>query len=327
MSQTIRVGICGYGNLGKGVEAAIKQNPDMELVAVFTRRKPVETLKINTDVPVVHVDQAADWQDKIDVMVLCGGSANDLPIQGPAFAQWFNTVDSFDTHANIPQHLKAVDQAARASGHSAIVSIGWDPGLFSLMRLYMGAVLPEGKTYTFWGEGVSQGHSDAIRGIAGVENAIQYTVPNQSAIARIRTGETPALTVRQKHTRVCYVAAAPDADRDRIEQEIKQMPNYFDEYDTTVHFISKEELQTNHNKLPHGGTVIHRGKTGSGQGHNMEFSLSLASNPEFTASVLVAYTRAAYRLSRKGEHGARTIFDIPPILLSAQENEQAIQIL
>ena len=325
MDKKIRIGICGYGNLGRGVEAEIVKNADMELAAVFTRRKPAESLKIKANAPVVHVSNAAEWKDRIDVMLLCGGSANDLPEQGSEFAKMFNTVDSFDTHAKIPAYFRAVDGSAKSGGHISIISIGWDPGLFSLMRLYTGSVIPDGKTYTFWGKGVSQGHSDAIRGIEGVTNAIQYTIPVASAMKRIRDGETPELTAREKHTRLCYVAAAEGADKKRIEREIKEMPNYFADYDTTVRFISAAELKAKHDKLPHGGNVIHMGKTGAGNNHVIEFSIKLDSNPEFTASVLLAYARAAYRLSLKGERGARTIFDIPPALLYGPGDEEAVK--
>ena len=325
MNKKIRIAVCGYGNLGRGVESEILKNPDLELAAVFTRRKPAGSVKIKANAPVVHVDAAKDWKDKIDVMILCGGSANDLPEQGPEFAKIFNTVDSFDTHAKIPAYFKAVDASAKSAGKISIISIGWDPGLFSLMRLYAGAILPAGKTYTFWGKGVSQGHSDAIRGIEGVLDAVQYTIPVDSAMKKIRNGETPALTAREKHTRLCYVVAAENADKKRIEKEIKEMPNYFDEYDTTVNFISAAELKAAHGKLPHGGNVIHMGATGAGNNHAIEFSLKLDSNPEFTASVLLAYARAAYKLSAKGERGARTIFDIPPVLLSSSSAEELIK--
>jgi len=324
MIRKIKVGICGYGNLGKGVESEIGKNPDMELVAVFTRRKPTDSLQIKANVPVVHVDDAAMWKDKIDVMILCGGSANDLPVQGPEFAKLFNTVDSFDTHAKIPEHFKRMDGSAKSGNHISVISIGWDPGLFSLMRLYMGSIIPSGKTYTFWGKGVSQGHSEAIRGIEGVTDAIQYTIPVESAMGRVRSGENPELGAREKHTRLCYVVVAEGADKDRIENEIKGMPHYFDEYDTTVHFISADKMKADHNKLPHGGNVIHMGTTGGGNSQVMEFSLKLDSNPEFTSSVLLTYARAAYRLSAKGECGARTIFDITPILLSGLETEDVI---
>jgi len=318
--MSIRIGICGYGNMGRGVETGISNCPDMELVAVFTRRK--SGLQTKSNVPVVSIDNSAEWKNKIDVMILCGGSANDLPIQGPQFAKLFNTVDSFDTHAKIPEYFSKMDASAKSGRNISITSIGWDPGLFSLMRLYMGSLIPSGNTYTFWGKGVSQGHSDAIRKIDGVTNAIQYTVPSESAIAKIRNGENPDLTTREKHTRECYVVA--EADKSRIEKEIKNMPHYFDEYDTTVHFISDAELKENHGSLPHGGNVIHIGKTGDSHNHAIEFSLKLDSNPEFTASVLLAYARAAYRLSEKGETGARTIFDIPPILLAASDAARII---
>ena len=321
----IRIGICGYGNLGKGVEAGIIHNPDMELAAVFTRRKPAESLKINSDVPVVHIDEIFDWKDKIDVMILCGGSAKDLPEQAPKLAKIFNTVDSFDTHAKIPEFFETVNAAATSGNKAAIISIGWDPGLFSLMRLYAGAVLPSGDTHTFWGEGVSQGHSDAVRRIDGVLNAVQYTIPIDDAIAQVKTGEKVKFTTRQKHTRVCYVVADANADLVRIEKEIKEMPHYFDEYDTTVNFISQEELKANHGKLKHGGQVIHAGKTGEGNNQVIEFSLKLDSNPEFTSSVLLAYARAAYRLSVDGTYGAKTIFDIPPILLASESRDEVVK--
>ena len=319
----IRIGIFGYGNLGRGVESAIKQNPDMTLVAVFTRREP-STLKINTEgVPVLHVDDAPSMASKIDVMVLCGGSATDLPKQTPEIASLFNCVDSFDTHAKIPQHFDAVDKAAKESGHVAMISVGWDPGLFSLMRAYTGAVLPAGKDYTFWGKGVSQGHSDAIRRIEGVIDARQYTVPVEEALSAVRSGSAPELTTRQKHTRECFVVAEEGADKARIENEIKTMPNYFADYDTTVNFISLEELREKHNGIPHGGFVIRSGKTGFEEQSNniIEFSLKLDSNPEFTSSVIVAYARAIYRLSAEGICGAKTVLDIPPAYLSPLSNE------
>lgn len=325
MASKIRLGICGYGNLGKGAESEITRRPDMELAAIFTRRTPPESVRVRSGVPVVHVDDAAQWADKLDVMLLCGGSATDLPVQGPDMAKRFNTVDSFDTHANIPDYLNAVDAAARAGGHVSIVSVGWDPGLFSLFRLYMGAVIPDGQTTTFWGKGVSQGHSDAIRRIDGVRDAIQYTLPSEAAIDRARRGEGAALSVREKHTRLCYVAVHEGADTARIEREIKDMPNYFAGYDATVHFISPEELRANHSQLPHGGNVIHIGQTGGSNRQAMELSLNLGSNPEFTASVLLTCARAAYRLSAKGETGAKTILDIPPILLAEREPEAVIR--
>ena len=320
----IRIGIYGYGNLGRGVESAIKQNPDMTLAAVFTRRDPA-SLKIQTkDVPVLHVDDAPSMVGKIDVMVLCGGSATDLPTQTPAIASLFNCVDSFDTHAKIPQHFANVDAAAKESGKVAMISVGWDPGLFSLMRAYTGAVLPKGKDYTFWGKGVSQGHSDAIRRIEGVVDARQYTVPVDEALSAVRSGSAPELTTRQKHTRECFVVAAEGADKARIENEIKTMPNYFADYDTTVNFITLEELRRNHNGIPHGGFVIRSGKTGFEEQSNniIEFSLKLDSNPEFTSSVIVAYARAIYRLSIEGAAGAKTVLDIPPAYLSPLSNEE-----
>ncbi len=317
--MSIRIGIFGYGNLGKGVECAVKQNSDMELVAVFTRRDP-STLKILTDsAKVMHVDDAAKMADEIDVMIMCGGSATDLPVQTPAMAEFFNVVDSFDTHAKIPEHFAAVDAVAKKSGKVGVISVGWDPGMFSLNRLYANAILPEGKDYTFWGKGVSQGHSDAIRRIDGVADARQYTVPVEETLNAVRNGETPDLTTRQKHTRECYVVAQEGADKARIEQEIVTMPNYFADYDTTVHFISAEEMKANHTALPHGGFVIRNGKTGfNGENsHVIEYRLSLDSNPEFTSSVIVAYARAAYRLSKEGASGCKTVFDIAPAYLSA----------
>lgn len=321
--MSIRIGILGYGNLGRGVECAIKHNPDMELVAVFTRRDPA-TVKILTDsASVYHVDEAEKMKDKIDVMILCGGSATDLPVQTPKYAQWFNVVDSFDTHARVPEHFANVDKAASESNHVGIISVGWDPGMFSLNRLYAESILVQGSTYTFWGKGVSQGHSDAIRRIPGVKNAIQYTVPVDEAVDQVRSGSEPKLTTRDKHTRECYVVAQEGANKAEIENAIKTMPNYFDEYNTTVHFISEEELKRDHSKMPHGGFVIRTGETGEeGSKHVIEYSLKLDSNPEFTASVLIAYARAAYRLNQKGENGARSVFDIAPALLSMKTPEQ-----
>jgi len=322
--MSIKIGIFGYGNLGRGVESAIRQNADMELVAVFTRRNP-NSLKINTpSVPVVHADNVAAYADKIDVMILCGGSATDLPVQTPALASLFNVVDSFDTHAKIPEHFANVDAAAKASGKVAVISVGWDPGMFSLNRAYAGAVLPDGKDYTFWGKGVSQGHSDAIRRIDGVIDAKQYTIPVQSALDEVRSGTNPALTVRQKHTRECFVVAADGADKERIEETIKTMPNYFADYDTTVHFISKEELDRDHSGIPHGGFVIRTGTTGFGGEHKhvIEYSLKLDSNPEFTASVIVSYARAAYKLSAEGVVGCKTVLDIAPSYLSPKSPEE-----
>ena len=322
--MAIRVGIMGYGNLGRGIEAAIRQNEDMELVAVFTRRDP-ESLKIRTaGVPIYRADEAAAHKDEIDVLILCGGSATDLPVQTPLYAEHFNVVDSFDTHAAIPAHFAKVDQAARASGHVGVISVGWDPGMFSLNRLYGGALLPDGADYTFWGKGVSQGHSDAIRRIEGVLDAKQYTVPVEEALEAVRRGENPTLTARQKHTRVCYVVAAEGADKARIENEIKTMPNYFADYDTTVYFITAEELKRDHSGIPHGGFVIRCGKTGfeGEHRHVIEYRLKLDSNPEFTASVIVAYARAAVRLYNEGATGAKTVLDIPPAYLSPKSGEE-----
>lgn len=321
--MSIRIGILGYGNLGRGVECAIKHNPDMELVGVFTRRAP-ETVKILTETAKVYsVDDAEKMKDQIDVMILCGGSATDLPEQTPKYAQWFNVVDSFDTHKRIPEHFANVDKAASENGHVGIISVGWDPGMFSLNRMYANAILTNGKDYTFWGKGVSQGHSDAIRRIEGVKNGIQYTVPIEAAVDQVRSGSEPELTTRQKHLRECYVVAEEGADKAAIEEAIKTMPNYFDEYDTTVTFITEEELKANHSKMPHGGFVIRTGETGcEGNKHVIEYSLRLDSNPEFTGSVLVAYARAAYRLSQKGESGARSVFDIAPAMLSQMTPEE-----
>ncbi|MBP0956262.1 MAG: diaminopimelate dehydrogenase [Oscillospiraceae bacterium] len=320
----IRIGILGYGNLGKGVEYAIKQNDDMQLAAVFTRRDPSSVKIITENVPVYNVKDAAAHASEIDVLILCGGSANDLPVQTPEFAKLFNVIDSFDTHAKIPDHFANVDKAAKESGKVGIISIGWDPGLFSLMRMLGNAVLPEGADYTFWGKGVSQGHSDAVRRVKGVKNAKQYTIPVESALERVRNGENPQLTTREKHTRECFVVPEEGADLAQIEQDIKTMPNYFSDYDTTVHFITEEELQKNHSGIPHGGFVIRSGKTGENGGNNhvMEFSLKLDSNPEFTSSVLLAYARAAYRLSKEGVSGCKTIFDIAPAYLCKQSGEE-----
>lgn len=320
----IRIGIAGYGNLGKGVEAAVKNASDMELVAVFTRRNP-ESIKVRTEgVGVFGFDSIADFKDKIDVIVNCGGSATDLPKTTPMIAESFNVIDSFDTHAKIPEHFAAVDSSAKVGKNIAIISVGWDPGLFSLNRLYMNAVLPNGKDYTFWGRGVSQGHSDAIRRIDGVIDARQYTVPVKSAVERVRNGENPELTTRDKHTRECYVVVEEGADKARIEDEIKTMPNYFSDYNTTVNFISLEELKRDHSGIPHGGSVIRSGCTGFDLDtkHTIEYSLKLESNPEFTGSVLTAYARAAYKLSQKGESGCRTVFDIAPALLVNMDGEE-----
>ncbi len=321
-----RIGIFGYGNLGRGVENAIRQNPDMSLVAVFTRRDP-STLKINTpNVRVCSASEVASFVGKIDVMILCGGSATDLPEQTPELAKLFTVVDSFDTHARIPAHFANVDAAAREGGHVAMISVGWDPGMFSLNRLLASAILPDGEDYTFWGRGVSQGHSDAIRRIDGVLDAKQYTIPVQDALDAVRSGSAPQLSTRQKHLRECFVVAAPDADLARIEREIKEMPNYFADYDTTVHFISAEELARDHSGIPHGGFVIRSGRTGANAEHRhvIEYSLKLDSNPEFTASVIVAYARAAYRLACEGACGCKTVFDVPPAYLSARTREDLL---
>lgn len=316
--MSIRIGILGYGNLGRGVECAIRQNPDMELKAVFTRRAP-ESVKILTEgVKVCPVEDAEKMAKEIDVLILCGGSATDLPKQTPQFARLFNTIDSFDTHAKIPEHFENVDAAAKEGNHVSIISVGWDPGMFSLNRLYANAILPDGKDYTFWGKGVSQGHSDAVRRVEGVKDARQYTIPKDEALNAVRAGENPDLTTRQKHLRECFVVAEEGADLAKIEETIKTMPNYFDEYDTIVHFISEEEMQKNHSGIPHGGFVIRSGKTGWNGEHNhlIEYNLKLDSNPEFTSSVLVAYARAAYRLSQEGQSGCKTVFDIAPAYLS-----------
>ena len=322
----IRVGIVGYGNLGRGVELAIKQNPDTELVAVFTRRQPESINLITEGVPVYSIDSAEEHKDEIDVMILCGGSAKDLPEQGPKFASIFNTVDSFDTHAKIPQYFEAVDTAAKKSGKVSIISVGWDPGMFSILRLYGECILPEGKGYTFWGKGVSQGHSDAVRRVEGVADAKQYTIPVDSALEAVRKGLNPELTTRQKHIRECFVVAKEGADKAKIESEIKNMPDYFADYDTIVHFISQEELDREHSGMPHGGFVFRTGKTGNNgeNSHVVEYSIKLDSNPEFTASILVAYARAAYRLSKEKVSGAKTVFDIPPSYLSPKSSIEII---
>ena len=313
----LRIGIFGYGNLGRGIEAAIRQNPDMELSAVFTRRDPA-SLRLRTEgVPVVSAADVASYTDRIDVMILCGGSATDLPVQTPMLASLFNVVDSFDTHAKIPEHFARVDAAAKEGGKVAVISCGWDPGMFSLNRLYAGAILPEGKDYTFWGKGVSQGHSDAIRRVEGVADAKQYTIPVDTALEAVRSGSCPELTVRQKHLRECFVVLKEGADAARVEREIKEMPNYFADYDTTVHFLDADTFAREHQGIPHGGFVIRTGKTGfeSEHSHVIEYSLKLDSNPEFTASVIVAYARAAARLAERGDTGCKTVFDIAPALL------------
>ena len=319
----IKVAIAGYGNLGRGVECAIKQNPDMELFGVFTRRPP-ETVKTLTGAKVFHIDNITDYKNDIDVVIICGGSATDLPKQSPDLAENFNIIDSFDTHAKIPEHFANVDTSAKKGGNIAMISVGWDPGMFSLNRLYAQAILPEGKDYTFWGKGVSQGHSDAIRRIEGVIDARQYTIPVDSAVDRVRNGENPELTVRDKHIRECFVVASDDADKAKIENEIKTMPNYFADYDTVVHFISADEMKRDHSGIPHGGVVIRSGKTGlNGENnHIIEYSLKLDSNPEFTSSVLVAYARAAYRMSKEGMSGCKTVFDVPPAYLSSKSADE-----
>ena len=314
----MKIGILGYGNLGKGIECAIKQNPDCELKAVFTRRDPSTVKLLTAGVPVYNVKDILDHKDEIDVLVLCGGSATDLPEQTPEYAKYFNVIDSFDTHAKIPQHFANVDAAAKSSNHVALISAGWDPGMFSLNRLYANCILPNGTDYTFWGKGVSQGHSDAIRRIEGVKNGKQYTIPVQAALDAVRSGSNPELTTRQKHTRECFVVAEEGADKARIEKEIKEMPNYFADYDTTVHFISEEELLKNHSGIPHGGFVIRTGKTGWDNEFNnvIEYSLKLDSNPAFTSSVIIAYARAVNRLQKEGKSGCITVFDVAPAYLS-----------
>jgi len=319
MSDRINIGIVGYGNLGRGVESAVRQNPDMRLEAVFTRRRPEE---IDSSAPVIHISEAEKYRGAIDVMILCGGSATDLPEQGPQFAALFNTVDSFDTHARIPEYFAKVDEAARKAGRLALISTGWDPGLFSLNRVLMEAVLPHGQTNTFWGKGVSQGHSDAVRRVEGVKYAVQYTIPKEEAVERIRRGEDAELGTRDKHLRECFVVAEPGADLEEIRRKIVTMPHYFDEYDTIVHFIDEEEMKRNHSAMPHGGIVIRSGVTGRETNQVAEFKLALESNPEFTSSVLVAYARAVYRMARDGQTGARTVFDIPIGLLSPKSPEE-----
>ena len=320
----MKIGILGYGNLGRGIECAVKQNDDMELAAVFTRRNP-DTVKILTEgVKVYPVSDILEHKDEIDVLILCGGSATDLPVQTPEYAKYFNVIDSFDTHARIPEHFDNVNKAATESGHTALISCGWDPGMFSLNRLYANAILPQGKDYTFWGKGVSQGHSDAIRRIEGVKNAIQYTVPIEDAVEQVRSGSEPELTTRQKHLRECFVVAEEGADLNKIEETIKNMPNYFADYDTTVHFISEEELKANHSGIPHGGFVFRSGITGWNGEHKhiIEYSLKLDSNPEFTSSVIVAYARAINRLHKEGVNGCKTVFDIAPAYLSKASGEE-----
>lgn len=320
----IRIGILGYGNLGRGVECAVRQNDDMELVAVFTRRNPDSVKIITGGAAVANVADIENWKDKIDVLILCGGSATDLPVQTPQMAAMFNVIDSFDTHARIPEHFANVDEAAKKAGKIGIISVGWDPGMFSLNRMYANAILPNGNDYTFWGKGVSQGHSDAIRRVEGVKDGKQYTIPVEAALKAVRAGENPELTTRQKHIRECFVVLEEGADAAKVEEAIKTMPNYFADYDTTVHFISEEELKANHSGIPHGGFVIRSGKTGWNEEntHIIEYSLKLDSNPEFTSSVIVAYARAAYRLHKEGQTGCKTVFDIAPAYLSIQSGEE-----
>lgn len=319
-----RIGILGYGNLGRGVEYAVRETNDMELTAVFTRRDPASVTIQTENVPVLSVDEILNWTDKIDVLVLCGGSATDLPVQTPEYAKYFNVIDSFDTHARIPEHFNAVNEAALANNKTAMISVGWDPGLFSLMRAYTSAILPNGKDYTFWGKGVSQGHSDAIRRIEGVADARQYTIPVDEALEAVRSGQNPELTTRQKHTREAFVVLKDGADPEKIRKEIVEMPNYFADYDTTVHFISKEEFDANHKELNHGGFVFRSGSTGKDHAHKhvIEFSLKLDSNPEFTTSVIICYARAIKRLADQGQFGCKTVFDIPPVLLSEMTPEE-----
>ena len=324
MHDQIRVAILGYGNLGRGAELAIRANPDMKLVAFFTRRDPATLKTLTPDVPVYHVDKAIEMQNEIDVLILCGGSATDLPEQSAKYARYFNIVDSFDTHAKIPEHFERCDKSASESGKIALISVGWDPGMFSLQRLLGNCILPDGSDYTFWGKGVSQGHSDAIRRIDGVLNGKQYTIPVPEALDKVRSGKNPVLSTREKHTRECFVVAAPGADLARIENEIKTMPNYFADYDTTVHFITQEELDRDHSGIPHGGFVMRSGVTGANgeTKHMIEYSLKLDSNPEFTASVIVCYARAAYKMNKAGCSGAKTVFDVPPAYLSPKSGAE-----
>ncbi|MBS4177324.1 diaminopimelate dehydrogenase [Lederbergia citrea] len=311
MDKKIRIGITGYGNLGKGVEAAIKQNHDLELVAVFSRRDPASVGVKDPNIKVLPISEAENYKNDIDVMILCGGSATDLPEQGPAFATHFNTIDSYDTHAKIPAYFATMNQAAKSSGKTSIISVGWDPGMFSMNRLLGEAILPVGETYTFWGKGLSQGHSDAVRRVDGVKAAVQYTIPIEEAVNRVRNGENPELSTKEKHLRECFVVAEEGADKSKIEETIKTMPHYFSDYQTKVNFITEEELHANHSKMMHGGFVIRSGETGSGNNQIVEYSLKLDSNPEYTASVLTAYARAAYKMNQEGQAGAKTVFDVP----------------
>ena len=322
MSNRIRVAIAGYGNLGRGVESALTQNPDMRLVGVFSRRDPASVTLLDSSVPVYAMDTIEQYQDAVDVMILCGGSKTDLPEQGPYLARFFNTVDSFDTHAKVPEYYAALDQSARDAGRVALLSVGWDPGLFSLNRLYGESILPEGETYTFWGKGLSQGHSDAVRRVPGVKSGVQYTLPSEEAIARVRSGEQPELTTREKHKRECYVVLDDGAEADVVRESITTMPDYFADFDTTVNFIDQATFEKEHTSMPHGGFVIRSGKTGAESTQTIEYSLALGSNPEFTSSVLVAYARAVYRLARVNDIGAKTVFDIAPSLLSPKSPAQ-----
>lgn len=320
----MKIAVLGYGNLGRGIECAVKHNADAELKYVFTRRDPSKVKILTEGAKVVSVNDIEKYRDDIDVLIICGGSATDLPEMTPKYAEMFNVIDSFDTHARIPEHFANVDKAAKDNGHIAMISVGWDPGMFSLNRVYAGAILPDGSDYTFWGRGVSQGHSDAIRRIEGVLDARQYTVPVPEALEKVRNGENPVLSVREKHTRECWVVAAPDGDKARIEREIKEMPNYFADYDTTVNFISQEELDRDHKGIPHGGSVIRTGSTGwnNENNHVIEYSLKLDSNPEFTSSVLIAYARAAFRMYKEGIRGCKTVLDVPPAYLSSMSGEE-----
>lgn len=322
MSNKIRVAIAGYGNLGRGVESALAQNPDMHLVGVFSRRDPLSVTLLDTSVPVYAMADIEQYQDEVDVMILCGGSKSDLPEQGPYLAQFFNTVDSFDTHAKVPEYYAALDQSARDAGRVALLSVGWDPGLFSLNRLFGQAILPEGETYTFWGKGLSQGHSDAVRRVPGVKSGVQYTLPSEDAMARVRAGEQPELTTREKHTRECFIVLEEGADAEVVRETIVSMPDYFADYDTAVNFIDQDTFKKEHSSMPHGGFVIRSGNTGANSKQTIEYSLALGSNPEFTASVLVAYARAVYRLARVNDIGAKTVFDIAPGLLSPKSPAQ-----
>ena len=325
MTSVIRVAIAGYGNLGRGAQAAIKQSPDMQLVCVFSRRDPAYVTLIDDSVPVYAMDDVAQYKDDIDVLILCGGSKSDLPEQGPKLAALFNIVDSFDTHARIPEYFAALDTPAKKANKVAMLSVGWDPGLFSINRLYGEAILPVGKTYTFWGKGLSQGHSDAVRRVDGVKSGVQYTLPSESAMARVRNGEQPTLSTREKHTRECYIVLADGADADNVRKTIVTMPDYFTDYDTKVHFIDEPTFERDHQKMPHGGFVIRSGVSGMDNEQNnqvLEFSLKLGSNPEFTSSVLVAYARAAYKMNLAGETGAKTVLDVAPNLLSPKTPAQ-----